>query len=456
MRSLVRGAVVLGLLAGIWPRAAQAQPALDRVVGRDFFGNPLVISTLKGTAIGALAGAARVPMGFEAASPAGALPVKIEATGRSLRAVLDAIVAADPRYEWRDEAGVIVLRPAAAWMDRENTLHRSLAPLRYESIGIREAVHIVATLFGAYLPLSQADDLGDNNRRFSLNLPTGSLLDALNGIVRAHGTLAWSLEPATPPTHVAPGTSPPCPFMVSLVRGAAGRDQGVGVALDRPIQIPDDLETPPPLPQQNTMPVLERIVGARANRLPLILRGAVDVPELAAAAHAPMGVELVLPTEPRVLTTGPGTNVTGMVLRDALAALIALDPRYEWREIDGLVIVRPVAQWTDVSHPLLREIGAVHLSATTLQDAVSFVQTLQEPGKRYVPALQNADVTVRRLAVDLPAGTLLELVNAIARSHGAACWIYEELDDRQTAFFAGRRHQLSLQAPDGGLGFAFR
>jgi hypothetical protein len=455
MRSLVRGAVIVGLLSGMWAPAVQAQPALDRVVGRDFFGNPLVISSLTHGTVGALAGAAQVPMGFEAAAPTGPLTVKIEATGRSLRAVLDAIVASDPRYEWRDEAGVIVLRPAAAWVDRENTLHRSLAPLRYDGIGIREAVHVVATLFGAYLPASRANDLGDNDSRFSLNLPTGSLLDALNGIVRAHGALTWTLEPATPPTHVARGTSPPLPFMVWFVRGAGGRAQGIGVALDRPIQIPEDIE-PPPLPQPGTGPLLDRIVGPKANHLPLMLHGVTDVPDLATAAQVPMGVELVLPTERRVLTTGAGTNVTGMALRDALAALVALDPRYEWREIDGVVIVRPVAEWADGSHPLWREVGAAHLRDATLQDAVSFVQTFQEPGKRYEPLPRNADVTKRRLSVDLPAGTLLGLVNAIARSHGSACWIYEELDDQQTAFFAGRRHQLSLQAPDGGGGFAFR
>jgi hypothetical protein len=456
MRSLVRGAVVVALLAGTCPPVAQGQPALDRVVGRDVFGKPLVITSLTGAAVGALAGASQVPMGFEAALPGEPRTLTIEATGRSLRAVLDAIVAADPRYEWRDDAGVIVVRPAGAWFDRENALHRSLAALRYDNIGGREAVRLVAALLGADFPFSQTIEL-DDTRRFSLNLPPGSVLDALNGIVRAYGTLAWSLEPWPAPTRVAPGTSPPSPFMVSLVWGAAGRAQGVGVTLDRPIQIPEDLEPPAPLPQQGTGPALDRIVGPKADHQPLILRGAVDVPALAAAAHAPMGVELVLPTEPRVLTTGPGTNVTGMTLRDALAALIALDPRYEWREIDGLVIVRPVSTWTESAHPLLREIGAVHLSAATLQDAVSFLQTLQEPGKRYVPAVQNAGVTVRQLSVDLPAGTLLGLVNAIARAHGAACWIYEELDDRETAFFAGRGHQLSLQAPGGvGMGFAFR
>ena len=446
--------LAFGLLASIWPETVQAQPALDRRVGVDFFGNPLVISTLTGSSIGALAGAAHVPMGFEAAVPADPGNLKIEATGRSLRSVLDAIVAADPRYEWRDESGVFVLRPAAAWLDRENALHRSLAPVRYDSIGVGEALRIVAALFGRDLPASQSDNLRDP-RRFALNLPAGSVLDALNGIVRAHGTLAWGLEPWPRPTHSAPGTTH-SPFKVSLVRGSGGRAHGLGVDLKAPIQMPDDLEPSPLPPQPDTGLVLDRIVGRKANTLPLMVRGAMDVPELAAATGVPMGVELMPPTEPRVLTTGDGTNVTGMALRDALSALIALDPRYEWREIDGVVVVRPVSVWVDTAHPLLRDVGAARFSNATLQDAAAFQQTLLEPGKRYVPLSSNADVTVRRISVDQPAGTLLALANATVRAHGSACWIYEDLDEQQTAFFGGRNHQLSMQARDSGMGFAFR
>jgi hypothetical protein len=453
MRSRVRVALALLLLAGAWRTTVQAQATADRIVGNDFFGKPLVISTLTGSSVGALAGAAQVPMGFEAAVSGGPANMKIEATGRTLRSVLDAIVAADSRYEWHDESGVLVLRPAEAWFDRENALHRSVAPIQYDSIGVREALRIVAALLGRNLPASQSDDLRDP-RRFALSLPPGSVLDALNGIVRAHGTLAWSLEPSPRPTHVAPGTRL-SPFMVTLTRASGGRGTGLGVDLKPPIPMPEDLEPPPP-PQPGTGPVLDRIVGRKANSLPLLVRGPIDVPELATAARVPMGVELMPVSEPRVLTKGDGTNVTGMALRDALAALIALDPRYEWREMDGVIVVRPVSVWTDTGHPLLREVAAAHISRVTLQDAVALQQTLLEPGKRYVPLNQNADVTVRRLSLDLPAGTLMALANATARAHGWACWIYEELNERDTAFFGGRSHQLSTQAPDSGMGFAFR
>jgi len=114
------------LLAAQWPSGALAQAALDRAVGLDSFGKPLVLTKLTAADIGSLAAAARAPMGFESAAPGGPTGWRIEATGRPLRAVLDAIVAADSRYEWRDDDGVVVLRPSAAWSDRGNALYRSV------------------------------------------------------------------------------------------------------------------------------------------------------------------------------------------------------------------------------------------------------------------------------------------------------------------------------------------
>jgi hypothetical protein len=224
----------------------------------------------------------------------------------------------------------------------------------------------------------------------------------------------------------------------------------------QPAAVPAQSALPRPGPPQEP-PALDRIVGRRPNSLPVMLRGVVELPDLAAAAHVPMGVEYVPPTQPRVLTQGNGTMVTGMALRDALAALAALDPRYEWREMDGVIVVRPISVWADTAHPLYRELGAAHLADATLQDAVALEQTLLEPGMRNPPPSQNVDVTVTRFSVDVPAGPLLTLANAIVRAHGSACWIYEELNERETAFFAGRSHQLSLQGRDGdALGFAFR
>ncbi len=454
MRRSVRFAVAAGIVAGIVCAGvgARAQTVLDRPVGADFFGKPLVIKKLTASEIGALAAAAGVSMGFEAASAGEAPVLDVPASGRPLRAVLDAIVAADPRYEWRDETGVAVLRPAAAWTDRDNPLYRGVGAIRFDDVGVSDALEIVVALFGQDLHPSQRIDLGDT-KRFNLDVPAGSVLEALNAIVRSHGALVWAIEPF-PPTPTAPGTVL-SPFIASLANGGSGRSIGIGVHLDREPRVPEQVERwgrPHPAPSGS---VLERLVGKRANGEPLILRGAYDVPELASAARAAMGVELLPPGERRVASRG--ANVTGLSLREALTELTALDPRYEWREFEGVIVVRPLLAWTEPDHPLSREVGPARLEKATVGDAVEYLHALLEPGMRYSPE-RDRGVVVRRVSVEVTRGTrFLPLLNTIARSFAELCWIYEELNDRDTKFFGGRRHQISLRSPAGeGKGFAFR
>ena len=46
-------------------------------------------------------------------------------------------------------------------------------------------------------------------------------------------------------------------------------------------------------------------------------------------------------------------DVRGLPLWHALNAVTVANRRYEWREMDGVVVVRPRAAWRDPSHPLL-------------------------------------------------------------------------------------------------------
>jgi hypothetical protein len=437
------------LLSIPWPATVAAQPAPQRLVGTDLFGRPLVIQMLTAAEIGALASAARVPMGFEAAIPNPRRAWKIEATGRPLQAVLDAIVAEDPRYEWREERGVVVLRPSGAWTDRDDVLDRNVDPIHFENIGVADALRIAAGMFGADLEPARRDDLGDA-RRFSVDLPAGTILEALNGLVRAHGGLTWGLEPL-PPSPRAPGSAS-FPLAVSLVSGGTGHGLGTGIRLDQAPRVPELIEQWRRPDQRPSGPVLNRIVGRKYNGDPMILHGVNDLADLAYAARVPMGIELLGP--PRAMSEG--VRVTGLTVRDALTALLLLDPQYNWREFDGVIVVRPVLAWSDSGHPLSREMAPVHLERATVIDALHFQQALLEPGMKYTPeADQGANVP--RFSVDVPRGSLLVLLNAIARSHGELCWIYEELDYEQRVFFGGRSHQISIRSPpNGGGGFAFR
>jgi hypothetical protein len=452
MRSSARHVIALGALAAVLTApSGQAQSGLDRPVDVDFFGKPLVIKKLTATEIGALAAAAHVAMGFESAG--GAETLNIPATGKPLRAVLDAIVAADPRYEWRDETGVAVLRPATAWTDKEDFLHRSAAAIRFDDVGVSDALQLVVALFGQDLHPSQRSTLGDT-KRFNLDVPPGTVIEALNGIVRAHGALAWGLEPFPPPPAVAPGTVL-SPYMASLVSGGTGRAVGIGVGLDHAPRVPEQLERwgrPAPLAG---VPALERVVGRKANGEPFILSGAWDVTELSAVTHSAMGLELLPPPE-GPLNSGKVT-ITGMSLREALNALMAIDSRYEWREIDGVLVVRPVLAWTLPDHPLSREVGAARLERATVADARNYLHALLEPGMAFTPE-RDRGVEVKRVSMTSGGrAPLMALLNTVVRSFGDVCWIYEELNERDTKFFGGRSHQVSLRSPAGdGPGFAFR
>ena len=280
-----------------------------------------------------------------------------------------------------------MLRPAAAWTDRNNPLHRSVGAIRFDDIGASDALQIVVALFGQDLHPSQRNNLRET-KRFNLDVPPGSVIEALNAIVRVHGVLTWGVEP-WPPAPTAPGTVL-SPFMTSLVNGRAGAAVGIGVHLDREPRVPEQVDRwgrPEPLPRG---PMLDRVVGRKATGEPLILHGAHDVPELARAARVAMGLELLPPGDQRA--GSEGVKVTGLSLRDALTALMALDPRYEWRELDGVVVVRPLLAWTQPDHPLSRETGPARLENATVIDAVNYLQALLEPG----PALHGRTRSRRR------------------------------------------------------------
>ena len=193
-----------------------AQPALDRVVGLTDYQQPLVIRKLDSHAIGSLAQTAGVPIGFEGLVPLDR-PLSIRATTRRLRDVLDAVIAADPRYEWREDDGVIVMRPVEAWNDQASALNNTVDGVKLEDVVASDLFPVLARLLGV---LPNHLRLGDT-RRFSVETPANStLLQTLNAMVRAHGSLSWAFLPlSTPDTGL--------PTSMTLLVGGTGAGFGI-------------------------------------------------------------------------------------------------------------------------------------------------------------------------------------------------------------------------------------
>jgi hypothetical protein len=172
---------------------ASAQPALDRVVGLTEFEEPLIITRVDGQTLGKLARATDVPMDFEGLAVQ-TKPLSIPATRQTLRKVLDAMIAADLRYEWREDDGVIVVRPVDSWSDETSWLNIVVDGVTLSDVAATELHAVLTRMVGVKVTPSQG--VGDT-KRFSVTIPkNGTLLQALNAIVRAHGTLTWAVQPS--------------------------------------------------------------------------------------------------------------------------------------------------------------------------------------------------------------------------------------------------------------------
>jgi hypothetical protein len=129
-----------------------------------------------------------------------------------------------------------------------------------------------------------------------------------------------------------------------------------------------------------------------------------------------------------------------------LDALVARDPRYEWRERAGTISVRPVKAWTDPKDPLARVIPAVRLDNVTTSDAIATFTRLLTGTARYCGIPDT-----KTFSLNLPRGTAFAFLDAIVRVHGELFWSLEELPERDQK--RGARHQLNFWMAFGGQSY---
>ena len=130
--------------------------------------------------------------------------------------------------------------------------------------------------------------------------------------------------------------------------------------------------------------------------------------------------------------------------RQAFDHLMTLMPGFSWKEIDGAIVVRPEAAWSDPRDVLNLPIAAVRADNDRLEDAVDALLGAVTPNAS-VPHGDN--VALRRALIDrrvtfhFRGGTLLEALNAISRTAPDMNW---QLGYRNAPDWAG----LQLATPD--------
>jgi len=127
---------------------------------------------------------------------------------------------------------------------------------------------------------------------------------------------------------------------------------------------------------------------------------------------------------------------------EALDAAVAANPRYEWRAIGDVVVVRPSGAWSNASNPLNRRVRSLRVHDTTESGALAGLRALIYTDR--FDALPNAGKPV---AFDVQSGTILDAFNQLIQSADDILW---HAAYRPNAH-AGQRspnHDLQLQLWD--------
>ena len=165
--------------------------------------------------------------------------------------------------------------------------------------------------------------------------------------------------------------------------------------------------------------------------------------------HTPTGIEAVdaepEPSRPANVPPElpPSVTLSGKTLAQAVAGLTALDPRYQWREMGGVIVFRPVTAWSSSRSPFRRPIDAIRLRDTSLQSGMQTLAT----GLGVTQRIQFDDN--HRFSIDAPAGSLLDMLNAIVRAHGHSSWHWTPTDATVRTYSPGMLHRLSVRSMTG-------
>jgi hypothetical protein len=118
-------------------------------------------------------------------------------TGLSVRQALDHVIARVPSYRWAVVDDVVVVRPAAAWDDATSPLNLPTARFSATQAHLHDVLHTLIAAVTPQLSKAHTDVTGNPpwpiDRPVSVTFSGGTLLDALNTVIRAHGHAEWRL-----------------------------------------------------------------------------------------------------------------------------------------------------------------------------------------------------------------------------------------------------------------------
>jgi len=99
--------------------------------------------------------------------------------GVPVKDVLGRVAALVPGYDWAIMEGVAVFRPSEAWKDTKDGLTARVPAMRFSEAPVGRLVATILNLPGVH----------DQGKVMSIDFPGGTVLEALNSLVRSHAAM---------------------------------------------------------------------------------------------------------------------------------------------------------------------------------------------------------------------------------------------------------------------------
>lgn len=451
---MIARAVLVGATVGLlWPANAPAQTATaDAVLGK----LPEIVLSAPGQSareiLPRVLRAAGVQFGLERGPrDADSMPIdfgrppvrSFRLNGLTLREALDLIVREDPRYEWQEVNGRIIVRVGAfrglgaldalverfevnraSYAEALAALASTLTPGRQapapRTFGVAVRVDVGPGVVAEPAPSSRS-------RRISVALAGTTVVEILEAIARAHGALSWIVD------YDASGVGPEHASFTFL--------EG-------------------PMGATVRTPEAERLALEDAKRLvlPTFWSIATALSLYGDTARVRVGMEGLHEDAPRPLGEGPLVDLTGLAADAAIGRIVALDSRYVWESAGGLFNIRPAPHAAPRPSLLDTPIESFSVSEVTAEQALEALVRSFGPVRgggsggggvrglteRERHRLMNEE-RARAISLTLQHTPLREALNAICRAHGALSWF-------SRSYSSGRdtiHHSFTLRSYNG-------
>jgi hypothetical protein len=175
-----------------------------------------------------------------------------------------------------------------------------------------------------------------------------------------------------------------------------------------PLDVPTTLRLPSSLPMCGVDTVL--LALARTSHVAIGFEESYDESTVCSGRFA------------RVSVTHVNDEQPPMTVRQVLDQLVTLAPEYQWAEMDGIAVIRPVAAWIEPANVLNGRMAPLHVANATVGDTLAILLRTPMPGDSAPPGFGHVNFHKPPFAIAFNGGTMVEALNVLVRSEGDAGW----------------------------------